>query len=77
MLSYSACFDINNSLTLDKILCDGDSLYQKIINSLKADVKFIHSLLSIDDIPDDFDIELRKIHTGKATYCKWLSCGYS
>ena len=59
MLSYLVCLDINNSSTLDKILCDGDSLYQKIINSLKADGKFIHSLvLSLDEIPDDFEVEL-------------------
>ena len=60
ILSYSVCFDINNSSTLDKILCDEDSLYQKIINSLKADGKFIHSILSLDEIPDDFEVELGK-----------------
>ena len=60
MLSYSACLDINNSSTLDKLLCDGDSLYQKIIHSLKADGKFIHALLSLDEIPDDFEVELGK-----------------
>ena len=60
MLSYSACLDINNSSTLDKTPCDGDSLCQKIINSLKADGKFIHSLLSLDEIPNDFEVELGK-----------------
>ena len=57
-MSYIACLDVNNSSTLDKILCDGDSLYQKIIHSLKADGKFIHALLSLDEIPDDFEVEL-------------------
>ena len=60
MLSYSACLDINNSSTLDKILCDGDSLYQKIIHGLKADGKFIHALLSLDEIPDDFEVQFGK-----------------
>ena len=48
MLLYSACLDINNSSTLDKIL------------SLKADGKFIHYLLSLDEIPDAFEVELGK-----------------
>ena len=60
MLLYSACLDINNSSTRDKILCDGDSLYQKIIHSLKADGKFIHAVLSLDEIPDEFEVELGK-----------------
>ena len=30
MLSYSTCFEIDNSSTLDKVLYDGDALYQTI-----------------------------------------------
>ena len=56
MLSYSACLDINNSSILDKILCDGDSLYQKLIHSLKADGKFIHALLSLDEFQMTFKL---------------------
>ena len=57
MLSYSAC---HKSSTLDKILCDGDAFYQTIINNLKADGKFIHSLLSLEEIPDVFEVEIGK-----------------
>ena len=60
MLSYSACHEIDKSSTLDKILRDGDALYQTIINNLKADGKFIHSLLSLDEIPDAFEVEIGK-----------------
>ena len=50
MFSYLTCFEIDNSSTLDKVLYDGDALYQTIINNLKADEIFIHSLLSLDEI---------------------------
>ena len=61
MLSYSVCLYINNSSILDKVICDGDSLYQKIKkNSLKADANFIHSLLSLHEIPEDFELEFGK-----------------
>ena len=56
MLSYLTCFEIDNSSTLDKVLDDGDALYRTIINNLKADGKFIHSLLSLDEIPDIFEV---------------------
>ena len=55
MLSYSACHTIDKSSTLDKILCEGDAVYQTIINNLKA---FIHSLLTLDEIPDAFEVEI-------------------
>ena len=57
MLSYSAGLQIDNSSTLDKILCDGDALYQTIINNMKADGKFIHLL---DEVPDVFEVEIGK-----------------
>ena len=60
MLSYSASLQIDNSSILDKILCDGDALYQTMINNLKAHEKFIHSLLSLDEIPDVFEVEIGK-----------------
>ena len=60
LLSYSACFELDNSSTLDKVLYDGDALYQTIINNLKADGKFIHSLLSLDEIPDIFEVGIGK-----------------
>ena len=60
MFSYSACFEMDNSSTLDTVLYNGDALYQTIINNLKADGKFIHSLLSLDEIPDIFEVGIGK-----------------
>ena len=60
MLSYSTCFEIDSSSTLDKVLYDADALYQTTINNLKADGKFINSLLSLDEIPDIFEIWIGK-----------------
>ena len=56
MMSYSTSFEIDNGSTLDKVLYDGDALYQTIINSFKVDGKFIHFLLSLDEIPDIFEV---------------------
>ena len=58
--SYLTCFEIDNSSTLDKVLYDGDALCQTIINNLKADGKFIHSLLSLGEIPDIFEVGIGK-----------------
>ena len=41
MLSYAHCLDVNNSLILDKVLCEGDALYQNVISKLKTDGKFV------------------------------------
>ena len=60
MLSYLICFEIDNSSTIDKVLYDGDALCQTIINNLKADGKFVHSLLSLDEIPDVFEVGIGK-----------------
>ena len=57
MLTYSSCHEIDNSLVLDEILFDGDTLYKRTINNLKAQAKFVHSLLSLDEIPDITEIE--------------------
>ena len=48
VLSYSVCIGLNKSLVSDEILCDGDFLYRRLITGLKADGKFIHSLLSFE-----------------------------
>ena len=55
-----SCHEIDKGSTLDKILCDGDALYQTIINNLKADGKSIHSWLSLDEITDAFEVEIGK-----------------
>ena len=49
-----------NSSNLDKILCDGDTLYRQVINRLKAQGKSVHSLLSLEEMPDDFEVEIGK-----------------
>ena len=59
MISYNAvCTGIENSTDLDKILYDGDSLYQNVTNELKEQERFIHPLLSLDELPHDFEIEI-------------------
>ena len=60
MLSYAYCGDVDNSMVLDKVLCEGDALYQTVIRKLKSDGKFIHHLLSLEEIPDDFEVEIGK-----------------
>ena len=65
MLVYSALLDINDGLILDKILCEGDSLYMNIVSKLKNDGKFIQPLLSLDEIPDEIEIEKGKFIVDK------------
>ena len=60
MLSYSLCHDVDNSQILDKVLCEGDALYQTVISGLKSDGNFDHRLLSLDEIPYDFKVEIGK-----------------
>ena len=60
MLSYSLCLDVDNSLMLDKVLCEGDALYQTVISKLKTDGKFVQQLLSLEEIPDEFEVEIEK-----------------
>ena len=65
MLSYSSCLDIEKSSILDKVLCEGDVLYQSVINKLREDGKFIHHLLTLEEIPDDFKVEIGKFTSEK------------
>ena len=66
MISYNAvCTGIENSSDLDKILYDGDSLYQNVTNGLKEQERFIHPLLSLDELPHDFEIEIGKFAVEK------------
>ena len=39
MLSYAHCGDVDNSMVLDKVLCEGDALYQTVIRELKSNGK--------------------------------------
>ena len=65
LLTYSSCHEIDNSLVLDDILYDGDTLYKCTINNLKAQAKFVHSLLSLEEIPDIIEIEKGQFIVGK------------
>ena len=60
MLSYSLCHDVDNSLILDEVICEGDALYQTVIRRLKSSGKFIHQLLSLEEIPDYFEVKMGK-----------------
>ena len=65
MLSYAHCGDVDNSMVLDKVLCEGDALYQTVIRKLKSDGKFVQHLLSLEEIPDDFELEIGKFSLEK------------
>ncbi|MCG8077009.1 MAG: hypothetical protein JAY75_12290, partial [Candidatus Thiodiazotropha taylori] len=54
MLAYMTVNEIHNSSSLDEILHDGDSLYKKVVSDLKAQKKFSHALLSLDEMPECF-----------------------
>ena len=58
MLSYALGHSVGNSSMIDKVLCEGDSLYQTVISKLKTDGKFINQLLSLEEIPDDFEVDI-------------------
>ena len=60
MLSYAHCGDVDNSMVLDKVLYEGDALYQTVIRQLKSDGKLSQHLLSLEEIPDDFEVEIGK-----------------
>ena len=48
---------IQNSSDLDQILYEGDALYNRTIISLKAEGKFVHPLLSLEEIPNTVEIK--------------------
>ena len=56
-LCMLVCEEIQNSSELDKILYAGDVLYNTTVNSLKAQGKFVKSLLSLEEIPDTLEFE--------------------
>ena len=65
MLSYSLCHDIDNGLILDEVLCEGDALYQTVISRLKSGGKFMNQLLSLEEIPDEFEVKIGKFSVEK------------
>ena len=54
MLSHN----VDNSSMV--VLCEGHALYQTVISKLKTEGKFINQLLSLEEIPDDFEAEIGK-----------------
>ena len=60
MLSYAHCGDVDKSMVLDKVLYEGDALYQAVIRQLKSDGTFSQHLLSLEEIPDEFEVEIGK-----------------
>ena len=46
-------------------MCDGDRLYLDVTNRLKEQLRFIHPLLSLDELPDAFEIEIGKFDVEK------------
>ena len=68
---WHICLDVKKSSVLDNVLCEGDTLYQSVISKLKADGKFVHQLLSLEEIPDGFKEDI-----GKFTFEKLpIVCG--
>ena len=57
-VSYAHCGEVDNSMVLDKVLYEGDALFQKVIRKLKSDGKCIQHLLSLEEIPDDLEVEI-------------------
>ena len=59
--------EIQNSSVLDQILYNGDELY-----NLKAEGKFVNSLLSLEEIPDTLDFKTGQYFVEK----QQIACGY-
>ena len=64
--------EIQNSSVLDEILYNGDELYNQTVNNLKAEGKFVNSLLSLEEIPDMLDFKTGQYFVEK----QQIACGY-
>ena len=64
--------EIQNSSVLDQILYNGDELYNRTVNNLKAEGKFVNSLLSLEEIPDTLDFKTGQYFVEK----QQIACGY-
>ena len=64
--------EIQNSSVLDEILYNGDELYNHTVNNLKAAGKFVNSLLSLEEIPDNLDFKTGQYFVEK----QQIACGY-
>ena len=72
VLCMLVCDEIQNSFELDKILYAGDALYNTTVDSLKAQNKFVQSLLSLEEIPDTLEIETGQLFIEKQP----INCGF-
>ena len=70
-LCMLVCEEIKSSSELDKILCAGDVLYNTTVNNLKAQGKFVNSLLSLEEIPDTLEFETENFLVEKQP----ITCG--
>ena len=64
--------EIQNSSVLDQILYNGDELYNRTVNNLKAEGKFVNFLLSLEEIPDTLDFKTGQYFVEK----QQIACGY-
>ena len=64
--------EIQNSSVLDQILYNGDELYNRTVSNLKAEGKFVNSLLSLEEIPDTLDFKTGQYFVEK----QQIACGY-
>ena len=65
-LIHAQFSNICSSTEIDQILVEGDSLYKKILASLKADQKYTSRLLTFDEVPENVNVFTRDIHIIKS-----------
>ena len=65
-LIHAQFSNIFSNTEIDQILVEGDSLYKKIIASLKAGQKYTSRLLTFDEIPENVNVFTRDIHIIKS-----------
>ena len=63
--------EIQSSSVLDQVLYDGEALYNSTVNKLKAEGKFVKSLLSLEEIPDTLEIKTGQYFVEK----QLITCG--
>ena len=65
-LIHAQFSNICSSTEIDQILVEGDSLYKKILASLKADQKYTSRLLTFDEVPENVNVFTRDVHVIKS-----------
>ena len=59
MFAFSICIDVETSSVLDKVLCEGDALYQSVINKCRWNI--YSPPVSLEEIPDNFKVDIGKL----------------